>query len=332
MITALSYVGVRTPVLADWIGYGPGMLGMQPIDRGGGTLALRMDDQAQRLIVEQASGPRLAYTGWEVPDAAALDAMAARLDAAGVAVTRGTRALADQRHVADLVWADDPFGNRVELVHGPALAPTPFVPGRTISGFRTGALGMGHAVLLVDDVAKGLAFYRDILGFGLSDYAETPFQAYFLHVNQRHHSLALIQNPQPDMHHLMIELFDFDDIGQGYDLAIRDGSVAVTLGRHINDHVTGFYTRTPSGFLVEYGWGGQLIDPGRASGERFDCGYSFWGHERDWLGPEARAEALRLRLDAAAQGMRAPVSVLPGNHVVSSSQCAWWDAQFGTAA
>ncbi len=330
MITALGYIGVRASDLEDWRGYGPRMLGMQLADHGGETLSFRMDDRKQRLIIHRENGPRLSYTGWEVANATALDEMAGRLDNAGVPVRRAPRMLAEHRHVADLVQCHDPFGNGVELFWGGATADQPFVPGRNISGFRTGPLGMGHAVLLVPDVAKGLAFYQGVLGFGLSDYAETPFQAYFLHVNGRHHSLALIHGEQAEMHHMMVELYSFDDIGQGYDIAQTEGHVAVTLGRHINDHVTGFYTRTPSGFLVEYGWGGRVIDPAKATGEKFDHGYSFWGHERDWLGPEARAEALRLRLDVAKRGVRAPVEVLPGNHHVMQGQCPWWDSQVRT--
>ena len=41
-------------------------------------------------------------------------------------------------------------------------------------------------------------------------------------------------------------------------------------------------------------------------------GPSIWGHERAWLSEEKRVEARRLRLQAAASGLRAPVHVAPG--------------------
>ncbi|MDT9702890.1 2,3-dihydroxybiphenyl 1,2-dioxygenase, partial [Streptomyces sp. P17] len=75
-------------------------------------------------------------------------------------MTRASRAEADARGVADFIACDDPGGNRVEIFHGAALADSPFVAGRPISGFRTGPLGMGHAVLHVADVAPLLPFYR----------------------------------------------------------------------------------------------------------------------------------------------------------------------------
>ena len=65
-----------------------------------------------------------------------------------------------------------------------------------------------------------MAFYVDVLGFGLSDYIEKPFRAYFFHINARHHSLALIETGKNGMHHLMVELFSLDDVGQAYDIAL----------------------------------------------------------------------------------------------------------------
>src|SRR6202034_4136301 len=50
-----------------------------------------------------------------------------------------------------------------------------------------------------------------------TDYYDHPFVARFLHLNPRHHSLAFIQTGKNAVHHIMMELFSFDDVGQGYD-------------------------------------------------------------------------------------------------------------------
>src|SRR5580693_8565420 len=68
--------------------------------------------------------------------------------------------------------------------------------------------------------ASVMPFYVDVLGFRLSDYIDKPFRAYFFHVNPRHHSLALIETGKNGMHHLMMELFSLDDVGQSYDVAL----------------------------------------------------------------------------------------------------------------
>ena len=151
-LTALGYIGIRSARLEDWNTYATHLLGMQRVDRAGAVRAFRMDDRKQRLIVTGDDGEGLSFLGWEVRDATALDALAARLEARGVAVDRGSRRLAGERQVADLILFEDPAGNRLEVFHHPAVAADPFQPGRPISGFRTGPLGMGHAVLNVEDV------------------------------------------------------------------------------------------------------------------------------------------------------------------------------------
>ena len=317
-ITALGYIGIKSSQLDQWERLATSLLGMQQVDRGGAIRAFRMDDRRQRLIVDGSSDAGLGVMGWEVATRADLDRLAGRLDNAGVQVRR---ALADERHVGELISFSDPAGNPLEVFCNPQLASDPFKPGRPISGFRTGALGMGHAVLNVDDVETLLPFYRDLLGFGVSDFGLKPYGLYFFHVNGRHHSFAMLGSGKKEMHHFMVELGSLDDVGQGYDLAqIEEGRVAYTLGRHTNDHMTSFYVRTPSGFFIEYGWGGRVIDPKTwQPHETFD-GPSLWGHERLYM-PDGQRKHLRdMRLSAAARGVRLPDPNVP------PVNCAWLDA------
>ncbi len=320
-IEALGYMVVGSDRLDDWHGFATGLLGMQAVDRGGGVRAFRMDDRSQRLIVSDAAPP--ATIGWEVADAAALDALAARLEAGGTRVARGARALAAERGVTDLVTFADPQGTLLEAFHGAHAANTPFAPGRAISGFRTGPLGMGHAVLHVADARALLPFYRDTLGFGVTDWSETPYPLYFFHVNGRHHSFAMVGSGRSGLHHFMVELGALDDVGQGHDLArMEEGRLAYGLGRHTNDHMTSFYANTPSGFFVEYGWGARTVDPATWKPHETGDGPSLWGHERFHLPEEGRARMRALAMDAAARGVRAP-DPSPGPF---TSGCAWADA------
>jgi 2,3-dihydroxybiphenyl 1,2-dioxygenase len=329
-LLGLGYAGFGSDSLEDWRQFGTGLVGLQAVERGNSLLAFRMDDRRQRIVIDRAMGEGTRFFGWEVADRAALDRLAAKLDGADVPVVREPAALANQRCVTELISFSDPVGNRLEVFYGPQIADTPFQPGRAISGFRTGPLGMGHAVLTVERVEDVMPFYQDLLGFRLSDFALRPFKAYFFHINPRHHSLALVETGRNGLHHLMVELFSLDDVGQGYDLALTDPDrVGVTLGRHTNDFMTSFYAKSPSGFMIEYGWGGREIEP--STWEPFECthGPSLWGHERSWLGPEKRAEAQALRLQAAAEGHRHPVQVMEGNHVRMRGVCPWWDESVG---
>jgi 2,3-dihydroxybiphenyl 1,2-dioxygenase len=280
-----------------------------------------MDSLAQRFFVENAERDRRYVAGWEAASAEHLGALAEAVEKSGIPVTKEAAARADDRRVNELVSFIDPMGNRVELFTGPHPAGAAFVPGRSISGFRTRSIGLGHVVYSVTDIEVAADFYRNVLGFNLSDYTIEPFKARFFHINSRHHSLALVQSPENGLHHLMIELNQFDDVGQGYDLALaKDEAIGVTLGRHSNDYVTSFYLRSPSGFLVEYGWGGREIDPGSWAPHELEFGPSLWGHDRSWLPEDLRKAANDLTKASAAAGNRAPVQVMEGNFVRSKME------------
>jgi 2,3-dihydroxybiphenyl 1,2-dioxygenase len=329
-VLALGYIGLRAKELGDWAAFGTRLLGLQRIDKSRATLAFRMDDRKQRIVIAADGGQGIGFFGWEVADAAGLDALAARIEGTGVSVARGSRALADERHVKDLIVFHDPAGTRLEAFHGAEVTNEPFKPGRCISGFRTGPLGLGHVVLHVARLQDMMPFYQDVLGFRLSDYFLRPYPAYFFHVNARHHSLAMAETGKNAPHHLMVELFSLDDVGQGYDIAqMEEERVAVTLGRHSGDYMTSFYAWNPSGFMTEYGWGGQSIDTNTWKPFERDYGPSIWGHERQWLSPEKRIEAREMRMKAAQEGLRQPVQVMEGNYTLNPGTCPWWDGVKG---
>ena len=329
-LQSLGYVGIGGAALDEWADFATSWLGMQQVEAGRTIRAFRMDDRRQRLVIDREMPEGARYFGWEVADAATLDALAERLEDAGVAVHREPASLADQRRVGGLVSFADPAGNRLEAFHGQQTSDEPFRPGRAISGFRTGPLGMGHAVLTVPRIDEMAEFYRDLLGFRVSDYILRPFKAFFFHINPRHHSLALIETGRHGLHHLMMELYSFDDVGQGYDIALGEPErIATTLGRHPNDLVTSFYLRSPSGFMLEYGWGGREVDPANWQPAEVTVGPSLWGHDRLWLSPEQREASRAMRLRAAADGQRAPVQVIEGNYQRMGGICPWWEGLAG---
>lgn len=321
-LLGLGYVGVAATNLDDWRSFATEFAGLQVADAARDRLVLRMDDRRQRLMIRDADLP--THFGWEANGTPGLTAIADRLDAAGVPHRALTRAESADRLIAEGLWFLDPDGNRMEVFADPEVSDEPLRPGRTISGFRTGPLGMGHAVLISPDPGRMVPFYRDVLGFRPSDHTHAPFEAYFFHLNPRHHSFAIVAGRQVLVHHLMVELNNLDDVGQGYDIAQRrPEGVGVTLGRHSNDHMTSFYARTPSKFLLEYGWGGLSLDPETWQDHELVEGPSLWGHDRDWLPPDLREEAVRLRMQAAVDGRRSVVHVQPGNFETNDIAARW---------
>ncbi|MFK7729776.1 VOC family protein, partial [Pseudomonas sp. 2024-346-3] len=108
-----------------------------------------------------------------------------------------------------------------------------------------------------------------------------PIRIHFLHCkNSRHHSLALAEYPVPSgCVHVMVEVESMTEVGRAYDRSIAHNvPQSATLGQHLNDRMTSFYMKTPSGFDLEYGYGGLLVDWQEHSAFEFTR-VSLWGHD-----------------------------------------------------
>jgi biphenyl-2,3-diol 1,2-dioxygenase len=298
-ITQLGYLGLEVSDIARWKEYAADLLGLAPNGTDAdGTVFLRMDENHHRIALRPGATDDIAYAGWEVRDEAALRAVADRLESQAIAVAWGTPSEAAARRVMGLIKLTDPNGIGVEVYCGPLIqAERPFKSPRAIGGFEAGHLGAGHIVLSVDDYEASLRFYRDGLGLLISDFIELDMggagttRVAFLHCGPRHHSLAFAQFPAPKrLHHVMLQLRDMDDVGATYDVCVDKGvTITSTMGRHTNDRMTSFYMQTPSGFQVEYGHGGRLIDDERWE-VQLHRAPSLWGHRAPSI-PRAPAGA-----------------------------------------
>jgi len=288
-VTQLGYLGIGVSKPEEWERFATEVLGLQANGKDpDGALYLRMDEYHHRFIILPGGADDLAFTGWEVPDHKALLEIADRLATSGLKVSKGTPEEARARRVVDLIRLADPSGIPTEIYYGPLMSfESAFKPPRSVSGFVTGDMGMGHIVIRADDNAKSLHFYRDLLGLRISDYIDLKMRGgsadsltlTFMHCNPRHHSIAFGEIPvRKRLMHFMLEARSVDDVGQTmYLCQDRNIPISGTLGRHTNDHMMSFYMRTPSGFEVEYGWGGRRVDDATWQVQKHEAG-SIWGH------------------------------------------------------
>ena len=286
-VRQLGYLGLEVRDLAAWERFAVDVLGLAPSRRGeDGSLALRMDDHEQRIVLHPGPADDLAYLGFELATEAELEALGAQLVRAGFAVGEGKPETCAARCVARLLQLADPSGIPVELYCGASLAREPFRSGQLSSGFVTGDEGLGHAVICAADPAATERFYVELLGLRLSDRVRIPLnpelalEIRFLHANARHHSIAFASLPMPKrLHHFMLEVRDADDVGRARDRALAAGvTLSMDLGKHPNDQMFSFYAKTPSGFDVELGHGGVKVDDASWSVRSYDH-VSVWGHK-----------------------------------------------------
>lgn len=290
-IRSLGYIGLDVADLEAWRHYA-GVLGaMVTGDTGGDTtdsgLRIRIDDRPFRILARSAeTGEGLAFAGWELADAAALEQAVTELEEAGCAVRAASEQERSERGVRGLVRTSDPSGFTLELFHGTVQDHRLFVSPAGVSGFVTGPLGMGHIVLGTPRPAEALRFYTEVMGFRVSDYWRPgDDDVVFLHCNPRHHSLALVAAARPELYHFMLEVETLDDVGRTLERHRGTGRpISMGLGRHTNDRMVSFYSRTPSGFDVELGCGGLLIDD-RSWVVSEITAPSSWGHHPPGEGP-----------------------------------------------
>lgn len=285
-IHSLGYLVVTSTDIAAWRNFGTEILGMTVGARDDASeLWLRADERAHRVVIEVGSADEVAAIGWELRNDVALESLLADFDAAGISYER-PEGLAARRGVEDLVRVLDPAGYVLEFYWGHQVAQAPFSSAHAPGGFKTGDQGLGHVVLACAPFDESNHFYRRVLGFGLTDFADmggTP--GHFLHTNARHHSLALIGVDRSawfvkgGLIHLMVELNSPHDVGRAHDRAQAAGiEFFETLGQHANDEMFSFYVNSPAGFPIEVGSGAIEVDPATHTSVNIPFP-DMWGHQ-----------------------------------------------------
>jgi len=292
-IHSLGYIGVNCTDPSRWAHYGTQVLGMMDVSHqlaDDDSVYLKMDDRPWRIVIHPSDTDCYAFSGWEVagPDDFA-DAITT-LEQHGINFERAGAELTAQRRVQDLVSFTDPDGNRHEVYWGPISDFGQFASPLGIRQFITGEQGFGHVVLPTPGFDGCYEFYKNVMGFAVSDLMKVRFtpdpnepekRLYFMHCNERHHSLAIFESPMPaGCVHVMVEVDRVDEVGRCLDrIKAHNVKLTGTLGRHANDHMVSFYMATPSGFMLEYGAEGRTVADWSRYSPFQSTVNSFWGHD-----------------------------------------------------
>lgn len=287
-IRSLAYCVAEIDDLAEWQHYAENVLGMMTSAAPGGGLYIKMDERPFRMLVVPGDERRYVASGWELPGERAFKAALATLEEKGVSYELADADTVTQRGMQAVAVLSDPSGNRHELCWGYLSDCQPFVSPQAVPRFITGEMGLGHTVLPAPDFDATASFLRDVLGFELSDIFNfrpapdaPPVRIHFLHCNNaRHHSLAIAEYSVPSgCIHVMVEVDSMTEVGRAHDRRIaHQVPLSATLGQHLNDRMTSFYMTTPSGFDLEYGYGGLQVDWDNHSPFEFTR-VSIWGHD-----------------------------------------------------
>ncbi|WP_438984725.1 VOC family protein [Aequoribacter sp.] len=293
-IKSLGYIGVNSTDLSQWRTFACDVMGLEDVSArlecDDATALFKMDDHPYRLIVNKSDTDQFAFCGWETNSEAGLLEVADALTAAGVAITWADADHIAERRVTQLLSFTDPSGTQHEVFYGVISDFKRLNSPAGVSHFVTGNQGMGHVVLPAPNFDETSSFFTEVLGFGLSDLMKIKFtpdpaepekRLWFMHCNERHHSLGLFEMPLPSgCVHVMVEVPSVDEVGLGNDRRIAGGvKLTGTLGRHANDHMVSFYMRSPAGFDIEYGAEGRTVEDWDNYPVFQSTVASFWGHD-----------------------------------------------------
>lgn len=250
-ITHLRYVAMAVPDLDSAVSFYTKTWGLSASGRDGDIAYLAAEGSPEPYVyrLRQAGdgARRLDCIGFGAPDAGHVDELASRLGSAGVDLVAEPGRL-DTPGGGYGFRFFDPDGRVVE-VSADVVSRAP----RAVGPREAIPLGLSHVVVNSSKREAVERFYRDQLGFQLSDWLGNGFMS-FWRCNTAHHSLAIVEMPFSSVNHVAFEVASIDDMLRGAGRVLRDGRARVMWGpgRHSAGDNTFFYFFDPFGNVSEY--------------------------------------------------------------------------------
>lgn len=248
--------------------------GLSVAAREGGSVYLRGTGSDHHLLSLHASAtPQLKMVTFRTTSADALDQITRNVAAhGGVVLTR--RGPIDEPGGGEGVVVRDPQGRILRFVWGDQQHAAQ-------SGHQDKPIRLAHAVLNSHNVAAGLPFYENALGFRLSD--RTRIMA-FIRIPMKpggdHHSIALADADNDCLNHIAFVMPNLESVMRGGG-RMKDAGYGIEWGpgRHGPGDNAFNYFVGPAGFVIEY----------TADVEQVDDSYVARGPD-DWKWPPGRVD------------------------------------------
>jgi catechol-2,3-dioxygenase len=246
-VTKLAHVGFRARNLSNQAEFYNDRWGLEPVEEHAGELFFRADGPDHHVLTLHADdAPGLHHFAFEVASPSDVDRAADELAALGLSiVTAPTAGL--EPGVARAMRFRDPEGNLVELIAGVDTIHEPY-GNRDVK-----PAGLNHIVLEAQDRVALESFYRDALGFKLTDQL-ADFMTFF-RCNANHHSLAFLgaRDGVPGFNHAAFEIRNWEEWIKAVFYAGEKGIPRVWgPGRHLAGNNLFSYYKDPEDNTVEY--------------------------------------------------------------------------------
>ncbi len=238
----LGYVALGTPDIARTKDHYLQVMGMTEVARGDdGSAYLSIGYNHHDLVLRPTKEKALLHVGFHLKPHISIADFAREAREHGLAATIKTDS---QPGIAELVEVEAPGDVAIQF-YSAIAAPAP--------GFRqTGAspLRLGHVAIISPEGDRLIAFFRDFLGFFLTD--DIAGIANFLTCNRDHHVVNIVKAPDSRVHHIAYELRESSQHGVAAD-TLRAAGVNLLWGpsRHTAGHNVAAYHYDPNKVMVE---------------------------------------------------------------------------------
>jgi catechol-2,3-dioxygenase len=258
-VTRLAHVGLQAVSLSAQAEFYNDRWGLDCVDEFGREMFFRADGPDHHVLtLREGQESGLHHVALEAPSPDDIDRAHDELLALGIEIV--TPPTADlEPGVKRALRFKDPDGFLVELVAGVESIRDPF------KHDEVKPRALNHVVLNVRDQTASEAFYRDALGFKLTDRFVGGLS--FWACNANHHTLAFAEGPDgvATFHHAAFEMRDWEEwIKAVFYAGERGIPRAWGPGRHLFGNNLFSYYKDPEGNTVEYtAEVEQITDPNR---------------------------------------------------------------------
>jgi len=249
----LSSITIGVPNVAETVAY------YQDFGLGGGESGtLTTLDGGDQLRIARTPTRRLVEIRVAADHPDDLDTVAAGVTRLGLTAERTARSVTAFEPVSRIRAV-------VEIAPRIVQPPQPATPyngpgrfertGRAPGVQRSGRVRprkLGHAVVGSVDGLATIRFFREGLGFKLSD--EIKGEGAFLRCSTDHHNLLVLDQPINYLHHTSWQVDDIDEVGRGASAMLEDHPERHVwgLGRHHAGSNFFWYLKDPAGNFSEY--------------------------------------------------------------------------------
>jgi len=201
-------------------------------------------DEHHVVRLRAAEENRIDVIAFATETRADVDALAARVEAAGGRIVHPPRDLATPGGGYGFRFFS-PDGLQFEISSDVARGTR-----RDLQRWDGVPLKISHIVLHSPDHQALVTWFCEVLGFRVSDWLG-DFMC-FLRCNSAHHRIAILPGPAC-LNHVAYDMLGFDDVMRGIHRLKQNGvDIGWGPGRHTAGNNTFSYFVTPNGFVAEY--------------------------------------------------------------------------------